>query len=142
MGAYARPPERHAARRAPLCDNSRVPPTATQGPEEHLRFYRGIVVVGSVLIPVFGLVEWGIGYDPFAARLAFSIAGFALLFASFVSPALRRNFRAVPVLYCYVLFAWFTHIAVEHGWTMEDVLGLLPITIGVTNWASIRLRPR
>ena len=132
MGAYARPPERHAARRAPLCDNSRVPPTATQGPEEHLRFYRGIVVAGSVLIPVFGLVEWGIGYDPFAARLAFSIAGFALLFASFVSPALRRNFRAVPVLYCYVLFAWFTHIAVEHGWTMEDVLGLLPITIGVT----------
>ncbi|MCA9663147.1 MAG: hypothetical protein KC486_32735, partial [Myxococcales bacterium] len=109
-----------------------MPPTATQGPEEHLRFYRGIVVVGSVLIPVFGLVEWGIGYDPFAARLAFSIAGFALLFASFVSPALRRNFRAVPVLYCYVLFAWFTHIAVEHGWTMEDVLGLLPITIGVT----------
>jgi signal transduction histidine kinase len=132
MGVCARLPERHAARRPPLCDNSRVPSPTTPGPEEHLRFYRGIVVAGSVLIPIFGLVEWGVGYDPLAARLVFSAAGFALLFASYVSPALRRNFRAVPVLYCYVLFSWYTHIAVEHGWTMEDVLGLLPITIGVT----------
>ncbi|MEZ4381064.1 MAG: HAMP domain-containing sensor histidine kinase [Nannocystaceae bacterium] len=106
--------------------------TAPREPEEHLRFYRGIVLVGSTLLPVFGLIEFGVGYNPLSARLIFAAAGYATVLASYASPALRSRFRAVPFAYCCALFAWYSYIASVHDWMMADVIGLLPITIGAT----------
>ena len=98
---------------------------------DHSGFYRGLLVFGSLAIPVFGLVEWGIGYNPFGVRLGLGAAGLLLYGASYRSEALRRNLRVVVLLFCHVLFLWFSYIAHRHNMTANDVIGLLPIVIGI-----------
>jgi signal transduction histidine kinase len=105
---------------------------STPGPQEHLLFYRGLILAGIVLVPLFGMIQTGVDYDPVSVRLLFAALGLLILLASYASPALRRNFRAAPILFCYLLFVWFTYVAVRGGWMVQSIVGLLPVLIGAT----------
>ncbi len=110
------------------CDDSPVPPAA---PHDDLAFHRGLMLLAAVVVPLFGLVQWGIGYDPFGPRLAFAAAALAILAGTYRSPAIRRHARVAALLFCCALLLWFTYIAYRHGMSMEDVIGLVPIVAGV-----------
>ncbi|MDC0672409.1 sensor histidine kinase [Nannocystis radixulma] len=99
--------------------------------DDHAGFYRGLFLIAAVAVPTFGLVAWQVAYDSFAVRLIFSGTALALIAASFRSAALRRRLRLAALLYCYALFTWFCYVAYRHGMTMEDIIGLLPIVLGV-----------
>ncbi|PCC73424.1 Signal transduction histidine kinase [Nannocystis exedens] len=98
---------------------------------EHAGFYRGLFLIAAVAVPTFGLVEWPEAYDSFPVRLLFSGVALAVVAASFRSAALRRRLRLAALLYCYALFAWFCYVGYRHAMTLEDILGLLPVVVGV-----------
>jgi len=98
---------------------------------DHSGLYRGLLVFGSVALPLFGLAEWGDGFNPFGARLGLGAVGLLIYVGSHRSEALRRNLRVAVLLFCQVLFLWFSYAAYRHNMTPNDVVGLLPIVIGI-----------
>jgi signal transduction histidine kinase len=120
------------ARDGRACDTRRVSPADAPPQVDHTALYRGILVIGTIAVPVFGLLEWDLQGDSFTARLIFAGAALVPLVASYRSAALRRRLRLAPLLLCYGLFAWFVYIGWRHGMVHEDALGLLPIVVGAT----------
>ncbi|MBA3545975.1 MAG: HAMP domain-containing histidine kinase [Nannocystis sp.] len=106
---------------------------------DHTGFYRGILAIGVVAVPAFGLIDWDLSYDSFAVRLAFAGAALAAFVGSYTSAVVRRNLRLAPLLLCYGLFTWFAYIAYRHDMQLDDIFGILPVVIGV---AVVIRRPR
>ncbi len=104
----------------------------------HVGFYRVLLWIAVVVVPLFGLLDWDLTYDYYPARLMFSAAALTAIVASHVSATVRRHLRLAPILLCYGLFGWFSYTAYLHSMTLEDMVGLLPI---VTGAAMMSRRP-
>ncbi|MBL9107358.1 MAG: HAMP domain-containing histidine kinase [Myxococcales bacterium] len=98
---------------------------------DRVGLYRGMLLIVAVAVPAFALAAWDAAFDPFAARAAFSGLALAALAASYRWAWARARLRLALVLLCHALFVWFMALSALHRMLFEDILGVLPVVIGV-----------
>ncbi len=125
------------------CPAARPSGMSTAPSPAEVAVYRALCLLGGLALPATGYVQEALGLDavvPMWARWAVAALPLAVLGASFVGEAVRRELAGLLYVLLYVLIAWSAALAVLRGMAAVDVLGAGAVLAAVAAVAATGFR--